>query len=281
MVCIERDRTTPCHDNPVVRLKFSLIVSGLLHAAFIGALWGCDLVFDFADASYAVQSGRPLTVRLVAASPAAPLEIAVTIPESVEIPAPAASPPNEARQLEPLDTNREKRAENALPQPATLPNPSAPPAIRQPPIGELARRPTPRDELENPQPPPPRSRINPMPDVRLMIDERASLAMVPPSPDDSGAQTDQLPRSLLNNPPPEYPYEELVAGVEGRVMIRAFVRVDGRVGELSIFTSSGSQRLDQAALAAVRIWRFEPARRRGQLIGRDVIIPVTFSIRRS
>lgn len=64
---------------------------------------------------------------------------------------------------------------------------------------------------------------------------------------------------LLSSPAPAYPESARAAGAEGVVRLRVEVLEDGAVGEVEIVGSSGSTVLDDAAVAAVRSWRFEPA----------------------
>lgn len=92
---------------------------------------------------------------------------------------------------------------------------------------------------------------------------------------------EQLPRKLPVNPSPPYPLEALLAGVEGRPIFRVRISVEGHVESFKLATSSGSEVLDNAAAATIRHWRFEPARRNGVPVEFEVLIPVTFSIRRS
>ena len=65
---------------------------------------------------------------------------------------------------------------------------------------------------------------------------------------------------------------------EGTVRLRVLVGEDGRPQDASIGTSSGDAGLDQAALDAVRHWRFEPAKRDGVPLRAWCIVPITFSL---
>ncbi len=57
-----------------------------------------------------------------------------------------------------------------------------------------------------------------------------------------------------------YPADLREAGVGGRVMVWVFVDVDGLVKNTVIHESSGHEVLDRAATAAIRQFRFVPAR---------------------
>ncbi len=83
---------------------------------------------------------------------------------------------------------------------------------------------------------------------------------------------------LLDMKPPDYPPRCLRMGIEGRVRVRALVGENGRPEELTIDSSSGDASLDQAALEAVRHWRFEAAMRRGLPVRAWVIARVEFKL---
>jgi protein TonB len=84
--------------------------------------------------------------------------------------------------------------------------------------------------------------------------------------------------AYLQNPQPDYPAVSRRIGEEGRVILRVLVSAEGRADELEVRTSSGSSRLDQAALASVKRWRFEPARQGGQAIAAWVLVPISFHL---
>lgn len=83
----------------------------------------------------------------------------------------------------------------------------------------------------------------------------------------------------LNNPPPRYPNESRRRHEEGMVLILASINPTGRVDSLVLSKGSGFERLDDAAMAAVKDWRFKPARFAGIAIDSNVEIPIRFSLR--
>lgn len=84
--------------------------------------------------------------------------------------------------------------------------------------------------------------------------------------------------AYLHNPDPAYPEASRRIGEEGRVVLRVLVSPGGEANQVEIHTSSGSSRLDQAAMAAVKRWRFEPARQSGGAIAAWVLVPISFHL---
>ncbi len=78
---------------------------------------------------------------------------------------------------------------------------------------------------------------------------------------------------------PEYPPRARQMGVEGTTVLRALVGETGDTLELIVWQGSGMRLLDEAALAAARQWRFEPARRGDRLLTAWVEVPVRFILR--
>ena len=74
----------------------------------------------------------------------------------------------------------------------------------------------------------------------------------------AGGKTIAAPR-LLHKTEPQYPEEERRAGIEGTVAVKIEIQENGEPGEISIVRSSGRAAFDEAAVQAVRTWRFVPA----------------------
>ena len=94
-------------------------------------------------------------------------------------------------------------------------------------------------------------------------------------------QTYQSPNfnaAYLNNPAPNYPAISRRLGEEGLVLLQVQVTADGKADSVELKTGSGSDRLDEAALEAVKKWRFVPAKRGDQAVSASVVVPVKFSI---
>lgn len=77
---------------------------------------------------------------------------------------------------------------------------------------------------------------------------------------------------------PAYPSAPRRLGIQGTTMLRVHVLADGRIGDLLVEHSAGHPDLDQAAMEAVRRWRFEPARRGADAVAMWVLLPVEFRL---
>ena len=84
--------------------------------------------------------------------------------------------------------------------------------------------------------------------------------------------------AYLHNPAPKYPSLSRRIGEEGRVLLRVLVAASGAAESVEIETGSGSSRLDQAAVDAVKKWRFIPAKRDKEPISAFVIVPIQFTL---
>ena len=80
----------------------------------------------------------------------------------------------------------------------------------------------------------------------------------------------------LHNPRPAYPPLSRRLREEGKVMLRVLIETDGSATKAEIRSSSGYERLDQAALQTVLRWRYVPARRNGVPEAMWFNIPINF-----
>lgn len=82
----------------------------------------------------------------------------------------------------------------------------------------------------------------------------------------------------LRNPPPAYPEPSRLAHEEGVVMLVVDVGHAGNPTEVRLQQSSGYSALDQAAIRAVRNWKFRPGTMAGMAVASSVSIPVRFEL---
>lgn len=91
--------------------------------------------------------------------------------------------------------------------------------------------------------------------------------------------TSPEPLPSYSNPKPVYPELARKRGQEGRVLLSAHIDEKGELTELRVDKSSGFSLLDEAALKAVRRWRFKPALRDGMPVKGTALIPIEFLLR--
>ena len=85
--------------------------------------------------------------------------------------------------------------------------------------------------------------------------------------------------AYLNNPPPIYPMPSRRVHEQGTVTLRVRVSQVGTALEVLLERTSGSMHLDEAAMDAVRRWRFTPAMRGKESVEAWVLVPVEFQLR--
>ncbi|MDP1735523.1 MAG: energy transducer TonB [Sulfuritalea sp.] len=142
--------------------------------------------------------------------------------------------------------------------------PPAPPKAeepkRQPPRPQRVEKPQPRQlvaevpvavPLDYVAPPPPRQ--EPAIEAPRMPLSTAPMAL--------GAE---LALACPERAPPVYPATSRRLGEVGVVVLRVELDEQGQVASAKVETASGFERLDHAALAAVKTWRCNPPRRNGQ-----------------
>jgi protein TonB len=108
--------------------------------------------------------------------------------------------------------------------------------------------------------------------------EHAATAPGTKAADSQAYQSPSFNAAYLRNPPPVYPVRSRRLGEQGRVLLNVQVLADGTAGSVALKDGSGSKRLDQAALEAVKKWRFIPAKQGEKPVNAWVIVPVSFSL---
>ncbi len=83
-----------------------------------------------------------------------------------------------------------------------------------------------------------------------------------------------VPGKLVHRVAPEYPPAAFAARVSGEVILQAVIRPDGTIGTVEVV--SGNPILAQAAVAAVRQWRYEPYRLNGTPVEATANIRLAF-----
>jgi protein TonB len=196
-------------------------------------------------------------------------------------PAPAAVPT--VKRVVPEEPSR---APDRAPDPDVKPEPTPEAVVEKAAVAEPAPQPVLKKaaRVQKPRPKPaarlPAVNPDPPPAPEQITVASTPSAALPAAP--AATTVTALSREVeyLYNPPPDYPRRARRLGLEGEVLIRTRILPNGESDELVLAHSSGHALLDQAAMAAVRKWRFRPARRGDALIVSWVEIPVRFRLER-
>lgn len=98
-----------------------------------------------------------------------------------------------------------------------------------------------------------------------------------PEPPATGSPAEVTPPEVLSRTDAAYPSRALEERREGTVVLLVTVGREGEVQEASVLESLGDE-LDQAAVVAVRSWRFAPARRGGEPVVSRIRVPFSFRL---
>lgn len=88
-----------------------------------------------------------------------------------------------------------------------------------------------------------------------------------------------LSSRMIAADPPRYPHESRRKKEQGTVVLSVLLATDGSVADISIADSSGFARLDEAALKAVRRWRWSPTIRDGAAVMVKGLVEIPFILR--
>jgi protein TonB len=107
----------------------------------------------------------------------------------------------------------------------------------------------------------------------------APQVAAPPEPPRPAPVTPPLySAAYLSNPPPAYPVAARRRGQEGMVLLSVLVSEAGLPREIQLARSSGAPVLDEAALEAVKGWKFVPARQGERPVAAWVEVPIRFRL---
>lgn len=116
------------------------------------------------------------------------------------------------------------------------------------------------------------------PDPVREVDESTSMAGALPAQMPAGPITlsSELSVSCPKLNAPSYPAISRRMGEEGKLVLRVELDENGRIDDAKVINSSGYERLDTAALTAVKSWQCNPSRRNGQPIRAVALQPFNF-----
>jgi protein TonB len=203
----------------------------------------------------AIEPPQPLQVVIV--TPPVPQPVKVEPPPRVKPPPPpppVARPPAVRPQVQPRPAavTPERKPVLALPDTAAVTAPA----------------------FTVPQPAP---EAPPTPEAKAVAAAPAAAAAPTPAKE-APATPPVFNAAYLGNAPPRYPLVARRNGVEGTVYLRVVVTKEGRPAQVQVDRSSGSSALDNAALEAVRGWKFAPARRGQEPVEQPVVVPIVFRL---
>jgi protein TonB len=279
-VAAQRDDISARRSEPI---RLGWVAAAALHAALIALVLATWTPRPLETAPLALMA------ELVYAAPEAPAVEVASAPLADEPPAAVAETPPVAAEPEPSPP-----IATAVPEPDPLPpevpQAASPPetvvAIASPPLPPDPPKPRPKPSRPVAQPAPaptspaaappsvsgsstpPREIIDAPPVQTALVPPPLAAALIPPRP----------VSGLAGNRRPDYPPEARRRNLQGDVMLRVAVSASGTPEAVAVLTSSGHAALDNAATAAIRTWRFEPATSNGTPVPAPADVPVRFRL---
>ncbi|WEK46578.1 MAG: TonB family protein [Candidatus Andeanibacterium colombiense] len=119
------------------------------------------------------------------------------------------------------------------------------------------------------------------PAPRAAVDAPPAPVTAPPAAPKAApsTQSSDLSGNLLSAKPPSYPVECRRNREQGTVVLAVVLAPSGEVQEISIAKSSGFDKLDKAALAAVKKWLWTPFKRDGAAVAVRGEVKIPFVLR--
>jgi protein TonB len=124
------------------------------------------------------------------------------------------------------------------------------------------------------------SRAGNPPPAKTRVEGKPAEAPAPlPASSGKGSVLTEAFPLYRENPAPAYPALARKRGYEGTVVLEVFIGRNGRVLDLKVHQSSGYAVLDEAALAGVKHWQFQPGKRGETPIDMWVRVPICFNLK--
>lgn len=166
------------------------------------------------------------------------------------------------------------------PKPAPAKQPTVvqkvrPRAVAVPPVLATQSPATPEAQVV-PKAPAPATPAPTSPNTEAPTSAAPAATVAPPAPAPTAPRFDA---AYLDNPTPVYPPLSRRANEQGRVVLKVFVEASGAPSQVEVRTSSGFERLDKSAVAAVSRWKFVPARQGHDAVAASVLVPIVFSLK--
>ncbi|MDR5830907.1 energy transducer TonB [Caballeronia sp. LP006] len=232
------DTTTPSNLNP--RVVAACVAVLAIHAT----LFGVALTMHREPLPRPVEA-KTITAQLISETPApAPQPVAVQSPPTPEPPKPVPKP-----QPKP------KVKPKVEPKPTPMP-------VRETPSQIAAPAPDPTPPAPTPPAPAPAA--------------PAAPAIGKPTMDLAAPKN--VARLSCNIAQPDYPAMSRRRGETGTSLVKLTVGITGKIENVTLQKSSGSQRLDDAALDAVRSSACSPYKENGEAIRATATVPFVFSL---
>jgi protein TonB len=229
-------------------------------------------------------------------------------PETTSVPTPAQEATQEPVQETPQEPAQEPAQEKAPTEPETSPSAAPPtetqtqattdvekeiPLAAEPEAQPAATQPVmpPETPQTTPPAPAPVSPLTTSPQTTTPVSPRPTtsqtsrggssensnpVALTDTANDSLPTTPAQVDPNYLHRPNPIYPAVSKRLREAGTVLLRVSLDATGEVRDINIQTTSAYQRLDQAAMEAVRQWRFVPASRGQQPVASTVLVPIEF-----
>ena len=222
------------------------VIAGVVVLLHVAILWA--LQSGLLRRVAAVVVPVPVQMVSVVMAPQVPPVVSAKPPPAQ--PRPAPSPPAPARPAAPTPA-----AVAARPAPASTPAPQ--------PVATAEAVPTPASPAG----------VLPAQSAPSAVANTGPAQAAPAAPKVELPSTDA---DYLNNPKPVYRVLSKRVGEQGRVLVHVLIGPDGLAQRADIKTSSGFERLDQAALATVLKWRYVPGKRAGVAEAMWFNVPINF-----